>query len=236
VDSIYQQLRNPALKMTSVAAALGLPRTHFEAALIEKLQHYVGKRVETVGGQLGVKPSNAKDYAARIVWTLLGARRRDARLREFDAFGVSRKTVPIGPRRTALEHTYVVPFRIDELIDETWEDSLLREALGRVLFVPLRVSKRGDYQGDRVIGPPFFWTPSETEWNLLRAEWQMFHDKIATGGIRDLPTAKSTQMLHVRTKGRDSRDIDPSQRFASVPRRAFWLNAKFVADLIRRST
>jgi DNA mismatch repair protein MutH len=236
VDSIYQALRKPTVVAASVAATLGLPQAHFEAALIEKMHHHVGKRIDALGAQLGVKPSKAKDYAARVVWTLLGARRRDTRLREFEDFGVSRKTVPLGPRGEALEHTYIMPFRIDELIEETWDDSLLKEALGRILFVPLRVSKRGSYQGDRVIGPPFFWTPSEGEVKVLKSEWKMFHDAIASGQITKLPTARSTQMLHVRTKGQNSRDIDPSQRFASVPRRAFWLNARFVADLVRRST
>jgi DNA mismatch repair protein MutH len=224
------------LDVASVAATLGLPQTHFEAALLEEMHHYVGKRIDTVGARLGVKPSDAKDYSARVVWTLLGARGRDTRLREFENFGVSRKTVPLGPRGTALEHTYITRFRIDELLAETWDDSLLKEALARIFFVPLRVSKRGTYQGKRVIGPAFFWTPSDDEWQILRSEWQMFHDKIGRGQISRLPTARSTQILHVRTKGRDSRDVDPSERFARVPRRAFWLNSKFVADLVRRST
>jgi DNA mismatch repair protein MutH len=235
VDSIYQGLRKPTISAASVAATLGLPQAHFESALLEEMHHHVGKRIDTLGAQLGVKPSTAKDYAARVVWTLLGARRRDVRLREFEDFGVSRKTVPIGHRGTALEHTYITPFRIDELLAETWADSLLKEALGRVFFVPLRVSKGTSHQGERLLAPPFFWTPSKAEWETLRAEWQMFHDRIAAGQITRLPTAKSTQMLHVRTKGRDSSDVDPSQRFFNVPRRAFWLNSKFVADLVRRS-
>jgi hypothetical protein len=49
-----------------------------------------------------------------------------------------------------------------------------------------------------------------------------------------MPTAAETKAIHVRTKGRDSSDLDVLPDGTMVTKKAFWLNKEFVQQVLRR--
>jgi DNA mismatch repair protein MutH len=228
VDGIYQTVRGA--RIVSVTA----PTATKPAAVVAYLRRFAGWTVGDVMRHMKLKDTSAKNLSALAIWGLLGARSPNDRLKELDDAGVTRRTVPIRSDGEILDPTSMMGFRVDELSDETWKDSHLREAMERILFVPLHGAKRNGDQRDRVVGEAFLWSPSSAELAGIAREWTLLQSFVSSGRILDAPPASETKFIHIRTKGRDATDIDPGTRSA-VPRRGFYLNKTFVRRIIERA-
>jgi DNA mismatch repair protein MutH len=68
----------------------------------------------------------------------------------------------------------------------------------------------------------------------MREEWTMFRDLIRRDRARSMPTAAETKSIHVRTKGRDSSDLDVLPDGSMVTKKAFWLNKEFTQQILLR--
>ena len=226
VDSIYQEARGTLSLSVPVPAGV-LP----EDAVVEFLRRFVGWTIGDLARHIQMKDTSAKHLSALAVWGSLGARSRNERIKQLDDAGITRRIVPIRPNGSVLDPTSMKGFLIDELSEERWDDSMLRESIERILFVPLHGAVRNGDQRHRVVGRAFLWSPTAAERAGIEREWQIFHDHAASGRILAAPAASQTRYIHVRTKGRDSSDIDPGSRSA-VPRRGFYLNGQFVTRIV----
>ena len=207
----------------------------FEHEVFRRFDRYVGLTLGEVGDSLEVPGSTGKGYIGAVLRRAFGAHSPRAKIREFEEMGISVKTTRISPDGMPYEAMSFPAFRYLELIEEIWEESTLLTQLDGLLFVPCLGVTKSTPHADCVIQQPFLWRPQATQFETLRAEWEMFRDAIRAGNADRLPTAASTEMIHVRPHARDSSDTDVAPVVGPVVKKSFWLNRAFVARLVAAS-
>lgn len=226
--ALYSEPGGQALSVRELAETATL-RT-----LLDRFHRYVGRTVADVGAELGIRPSRAKDYAARVVHRAVRAA-SPLDPSKFDVVGPTVRMTRIGPDLFPYEAMSFPAFRHLELVEEDWEDSTLLAQIEHMLIVPVFGPTRGTPQGECVIQRPVYWRPIPEELAVIRKEWTMFRDLIAAGKADRLPTESRTEAVHVRPHGRDAHDRDPTPGGGSQIRRSFWLNKWFVQHLLLRA-
>ena len=202
------------------------------AGLRKGFAHFVGRRTDDVGAELGIRQSEAKDYAARVVHAaVLQASPLPAS--EFKAVGPTVRITRIDSNMHPYEGLSFPAFRHFELVEEVWPDSELLALLEHMLIIPVYGRMRETRQGDCVIRAPIYWTPTSEQLRYIEKEWTMFRNLITQGRADSLPTESQTSAIHVRPHGRDSRDRDPTPGGGSQTRKSFWLNKRFVQSILR---
>ena len=183
--------------------------------------------------RFGIANSAAKQDAAVIVQRFIDDGPPEISMADLEARGVSLKTVRV-PEQADGNRPYepmtFPAFDPFELIEESWETSQLGRELKRLLLVVLR-GKDGPLRKFK-IDFAFFWSPSDEQDALIRAEWEDVRRLIATGRATDLPKATDTTAIHVKPKGTSGADLVPAPGGVQMRRSGFALNQDFVEGLI----
>lgn len=217
----------------SLMEDLSLPEVErFEDELFRRFDEHVGQTLGDVGDTLGVSGSTGKGYIGAVLRRAFGAQSPKAKIREFEEMGITLKTTRVSPEGMPYESMSFPAFRYLELIEEPWEESTLLMQLDGLLLVPCLGATKSTPHADCVIQSPLLWRPDARQFDTLRSEWEMFRDAIKAGKADRLPTAASTEMIHVRPHARDSSDTDVAPIVGPVVKKSFWLNRGFVARLI----
>lgn len=192
---------------------------------------FVGGTVGELAESVGIPPSKAKDWKARV------ARRGIARAAgcDIEALGLTVRVPWVDPNFSPYEHVSFPAFRHLELVEEEWEDSLLLSYIEYMLLCPVQSPTRATLPSRCRILEPVYWRPTQRELTIVRSEWEGFRDRVREGKARDLPRPSDTRIIHVRTHGRDSTDTDPLPDGSRIPKRSFWLNGSFVQQLLREA-
>ena len=122
------------------------------------------------------------------------------------------------------------------------------------MFIPvIKGKKYGKYNiwKEWVVGKPKLWAPSVDELKIIEKEWNLAREIITKGikvwkekhgkGYRqknNLIKESQTQIIHIRPKAKDSKDIDKdylkhTNNKVSISKQCFWLNKKFVYEKIK---
>lgn len=135
---------------------------------------------------------------------------------------------------------------------EKWDDSMLSEQLTRILFVPVSRSKRLKVDiKDRVLEKPFFWSPSDSEEEVIILEWKQYQSEVCMGKaktikhlqkngkykeITSLSKESDTQIIHMRPHGmKTASDRDVDSFGNSFVKHSFWLNKSFIQKLAKHN-
>jgi DNA mismatch repair protein MutH len=202
---------------------------------LEELQRNYARFVdETVGSmaeEVGVTSSSAKNWAATVVrkGVVLAGRN------DIEALGLTIRVPRVDPELRPYEHLSFPSFRHVELVTEDWNDSLLLSYIEYMLLAPITGPSKATLPNRCTVMAPVYWKPTAEDLALIRTEWTTFRDLIRAGNTEDLPTAASTKAIHIRTKGRDNTDLDRLPDGTWVTKKAFWLNADFVQEVLHRS-
>jgi DNA mismatch repair endonuclease MutH len=198
--------------------------------LQRRYQRFVGSTVGAMAEVVGLPSSRAKNWAARVVRKGVGV----AAGLEIEDLGLTVRVPRVDPALRPYEAISFPSFRHKDLVDEDWNDSLLLSYLEYMLFAPTMGQTRDTLPNRCIVTTPVYWTPTPDELSMIREEWTMFRDLIRAGRADRLPTAAKTRAIHIRTKGRDSHDLDELPDGSLVTKKAFWLNVSFVHDLLKR--
>lgn len=203
----------------------------FESRILEKLAPFVGGSLGDVGREVGLEHGRAKNAVATLMRTILGLPAHGA-IREFDRFGIEVKTTPLRPDAMPYESMSFPAFKHMLLQEEEWEDSDLLARLQRILFLPLVARRRGAPADERWLGRPFFWTPGPGDLAGIRDEWERIRGMIRDERARELPRESESCYIHVRPKGRNSRDRDSVPGGGTVTKKCLWLNKRYVQRIV----
>jgi DNA mismatch repair protein MutH len=122
-------------------------------------------------------------------------------------------------------------FKYLEIVDLQWEDSDFCERLERrFLFVVFQKDNRGLERLKKV----FYWNMPFVDREEARRVWEETKRRVLINA-RDLPGARESHVAHVRPKARDSRDTEPTPQGERLVKKGFWLNNKYVQDIIAQS-
>lgn len=193
-------------------------------------ERFVDGTVGAMAEEVGVASSSAKNWAARVVRK--GVAYSEGK--DIESLGLTVRVPRVDPNLLPYEHISFPSFRHVDLVNEDWNDSLLLSYIEYMLFAPIMGLTRETLPNRCTVLAPVYWKPTSEDLEIIRSEWTDFRDSIRAGHARDLPTAASTKAIHVRTKGRDSSDLDELPDGTRVTKKAFWLNATFVQDVLHR--
>jgi len=211
------------------------PKQIAEIASLEELQQafhgFVGQDIRAISRDLGVKPSAAKDFAARVVRKAL-LQSSPLTKTEFKLVGPTVRVIRVGRDLYPYEAISFPAFSHVDLIEEIWQDSALLSYLEHMLLAPILGTVRSTPPDECVIQEPVYWRPTAAQLELIEAEWTTFRDLIASGKADSLPTESQTRAIHVRPHARDSTDRDPTPGGGSQIKKSFWLNKRFIQRIL----
>lgn len=177
-----------------------------------------------------------KGWMGELLERCLGASAGSRSEPDFPTLGVELKTLPVGPDAAPQQTTYVCTVPLDGSLARRWEDAWARRKLRRVLWLPL-VGEAGLAPGERRLGAPLLWSPSEGQDRQLREDYEDIADAVH-GGRLDQLDARMGVWLHLRPKAASSRDtvpfLDAQGDWVVTGPRGLYLRTAFTAALLEQ--
>lgn len=196
-----------------------------------RLAPFVGRTV----GSLAREIDFPLDTIAKNRTALLSRRLLDlptsGPVREFSRLGATMRVVRLSPSGTPYESVSFPAFAPLELAGQSFEESELLEQVSMLIFVAFGASERSSWSSLKVLGSKV-WRPAGAELETMRAEWEVFRSAFARSQPESAPKESETRILHVRPHGRDGRDLVPLPSGRPYRRSSFWLNKRFVAEIL----
>ncbi|NHI00944.1 DNA mismatch repair endonuclease MutH [Oceanimonas sp. MB9] len=210
------------------------------ATLLNRARQLAGQPLAALATELGLSvPGNLrrdKGWIGQLLELSLGAHAGSKPEQDFPELGVELKTIPLDASARPLETTFVCVAPLLDIAGLTWATSNVRNKLSRVLWVPV-IGDRNTPPGDRLIGQPLLWTPSEEEEWLLRQDWEEIMELISLGRVQEI-TARHGQTLQLRPKAANGRAltdaIGPDGSRIQTRPRGFYLKTGFTSALLAR--
>ncbi len=211
-----------------------------ETELLDRTWNLAGLSLGELANKLDLKtPENLlrnKGWIGELLEQALGATAGSKPEPDFQLISVELKTIPIKLNRQPKETTHVCTVPMINTTGMTWENSLVKKKLSKVLWIPVEYNDQ-IHLADRKIGSPLLWSPTTEEESLLRTDWEEFMEQISLGEL-DQITAHLGEALQIRPKAANSRALSESvgkegERIRALPR-GFYLRTSFTASLLKK--
>ena len=215
-----------------------MPQT--EQELMTKADDIAGLSVSELAMALSVELApdlkKNKGWLGQLIELALGASSGSKAQQDFPHLNIELKTIPISYQLTALETTYITTAPLLNNHKVTFEETVLYQKLQRILWIPIQ-GERDIPLGERRIGMPLLWQPSDEEWRLLKQDWEEAMEYICLGHV-GLLTARQGQVLQVRPKAANGRCLTDAigfeqSRIQTRPR-GFYLKKEFTNQILRQ--
>jgi len=210
-----------------------------EAELFARADALAGRSLGWVARQhlMGVPPDlrRAKGWVGQVLETALGASSGSSAQCDFPHLSIELKTLPVDRTGRPTQSTFVCTAPLDASGVTSWDDCWLRQKLSRVLFVPI---VGGGPPGERLVGSPVLWSPSEAETAALRHDWEELTDLCAMGELWQVDGRRG-EVLQLRPKAADGSrrtwHLDADARWVAAQPRAFYLRPRFTGAVLSRA-
>lgn len=239
-------------KMDSILKNASI-KTSFEDYVKNKLSEYIGKSEKELSELFNITKS--KNRYSRIVLKILGVNTNNAE--EFEKANIVVKTIRVQKNNNVKESISFPTFNILELLNETWEESGLRNTLAetKFLFIIFKETDKG-----YILSNSKFWNIDENildkvvkkEWKLIKEKFNDIQlvQKSRSNGVRfenNLPKKSETEIIHVRPhasksaylidgikygNGNLERDTDLLPNGDRMVKQCFWINNNYIVDNI----
>lgn len=206
--------------------------------LLDRINKLTGITLQQLAHQMNfeipTEMRHAKGWTGRLLEAALGANAASAPKPDFINLGIELKTVPINQTGKPQESTYICTVQLDHKLLSSWERSLVKHKLTKVLWVPIEATKTTPLSLRR-IGNSILWQPNENQERQLREDWQELSDMIAMGDL-DKISSSMGKYLQIRPKASNARSLtqDKNQigfKKLTLPR-GFYLRSAFTHSII----
>ena len=209
-----------------------------ESELEQRLAAIAGLRIKDIAAPLEIPvPENLqqkKGFVGQLLELTLGADGGNLAQPDFSKLGIELKTIPVDGTGKPLESTYisVVPMLNRQL--QSWEQSIVRAKLTKVLWLPIEAS-RDIPVSERRLGAGFIWQPDETLSLELRADYEELMTRVICGEVETI-TADMGQWLQIRPKAANRSALTDAigpegNRIKTLPR-GFYLRASLTRQIL----
>lgn len=213
---------------------------HSASELLHAAQQLAGLSLSELANQYHVVvPANLKKekgWIGQLLELALGATAGSKPQQDFPEIGVELKTLPIRSNGMPLESTFVCTAPLLNQQQTNWHTSNVRNKLSLVLWIPI-IGERTSSPGERIIGSPLLWSPSEEEELELSADWNEIMELISLGKIETI-SAKTGSVLQLRPKaangGITTSAIGPYGHIIQTRPRGFYLRTSFTASILKK--
>lgn len=203
----------------------------FEQVTKLRFSPYLGSTIEQLCENLSIelkspRQKNLKRMIANRILEVEGQAPSELQMADIEL-----KTVLLSESGKLKEHLPFPNFRYMEIVTQEWEDSSFCERLERrFLFVIFRKDSRGFERLEKV----FYWNMPFAHREEARRVWEETRLRVSVDA-RSLPGARESYVAHVRPKARDASDTEPTPQGEWLVKKGFWLNNKYVQDVIERA-
>jgi DNA mismatch repair protein MutH len=177
-----------------------------------------------------------KGWVGELLETALGATAASLPEPDFTHLGIELKTIPVDAGGRPRESTHICTVPLVDHVGLTWDNSLARRKLARVLWIPVEAGPEIPLS-ERRIGAALLWSPTPEQEAVLKADFEELMDMVCLGQVEQI-TAHYGTWLQIRPKAADSRavteGIGPSGETVLTLPRGFYLRAAFTTELLRR--
>lgn len=201
----------------------------FEMTVLRRFKPYEGMEVEDILTGLGLEDTVDKGKYALIARRIMGVKGK--RVEEFDKSNILMKTLRVKSNGTPKESMSFPYFRIDDIIEGTWDESEFHETLDRqFLFVIFDLKDDG-----RVIfNTAKFWTMPPEDLAEAQRVWELTRARLIERRMDSLPKSSESRVAHVRPHARNKMDTYTGNDGKKYEKKSFWLNANYLKDVIGR--
>ncbi len=197
-------------------------------ATVARFDPYMGKSVDQLAERFNFRTDNPKLkwYHRLLVQKILGGKADN--VKELVKAGIELKTIRVDVRGRCREAMSFPGFEFEAIIQEEWEDSEFFSRLERkFLFVVFRAMADGTERLDKVA----FWNMPYADREEARAVWERTRAMVQINA-KVLPKSSESPVAHVRPKAKNAQDKIPTPQGDSHTRQAFWLNKKYIEEVL----
>lgn len=211
------------------------PKT--DAELLARAEQLSGLSLQHLAHQYQrILPSNItknKGWLGQFFEEILGASAGTMPLPDFHELGIELKTIPVDSQLKPLESTYVCHINLANLTNITWDTSLVRLKLSKVLWVPI-ISEEKELS-NRIVATPFLWELKAQDLSIIKNDWVELTDLMSQGQLEEV-SGKYGQYLQVRPKAANkvarSSGVGETGEIVSTLPRGFYLRASFTRKIL----
>ena len=218
----------------------------FEETLVDRLTPFKGKTVRELAKEFNVS-LNTKNLNEILIARMLGVKGRLAATDEFVKANIVPKTIRIGANNKIKESMSFPTFKFEGIVNETWEDSTLREMFETTKFM-FAVFK--EYDGEFHFDSIKFWNmPESILENDVKNVWMKTVEVIKDGKIvkeikngnriTNFPGMSENEYCHVRPHAQNANDAyplpfkDKKTGLKEYTKQCFWLNNSYVLKIVK---
>jgi DNA mismatch repair protein MutH len=199
-----------------------------ESATYERFRPYLGMTVEEISTTLGFFKSgpNHKSFNSNLAARILKA--KNGTVFELEKAGIKMRTARLQPSGRPSEALSFPAFDYFEVLESEWEDSdFLGNLEQKYLFIVFQI----DANGVQRLARTGYWNMPYEDRIRAKEVWEETKRRIRSGE-NDLPGMREHQIAHVRTHGRDSKDLVPTPFSGLQRKKSFWLNQGYLGDVL----
>lgn len=222
----------------------------FEDIVINKIEHYKGRRVDALCNRFGLD-SSSKSYLERLTAKMLGMKGSINKSDEFQKANIELKTIRVNKDGSITESMSFPAFEFTKIVEQEWEDSDFRDLIEQKKFLFVIFKNDGD---GFVLRKAMFWSAPLDD---LDTKGKAVFDKLKTvltngeivRGFRqqknktirltNFPGMKFNGFIHIRPHGQDSNDTyplpvaDKLTGVTSYTKQCFWFNNSYIEKVIK---
>ncbi len=212
-----------------------------EQELLNRAELLAGKTIARVAAELdqSAPPDQKrnKGWTGKLAELYLGATASTLAEPDFQQIGVELKTIPINKQGNPAESTYVCTVALADTTGASWETSVVKKKLSRVLWLPVESEKSIPYT-QRRFGSALLWSPDMDQEAVLKNDWEEIMELVCTGGL-DKVSSLQGRYLQIRPKAANAASLAKSWSTDGRPAytlpRGFYLRSIFTRTLFQKS-
>ncbi|WP_025724361.1 Sau3AI family type II restriction endonuclease [Acholeplasma granularum] len=222
-----------------------LEKLGFENLIVNRTNKYLNKSQSELIRLFNIS-SKSKNLNELILSSMLGLKNtKISKTEEFLKANIIPKTIRLEENNKIKEHMSFNTFKFTDIIEETWEDSYLRDYFESTKFMFSLFEKQGNdyfFRGVR------FWNmPIHDIDNNLHDVWHETVNLIKQGKIikksgkitrNFFPKATDNPVAHVRPHAKNKADVyplpvpDQLTKSTTFTKQSFWLNNSYILKII----
>lgn len=212
-----------------------------EDIIAQKVSKYIGKTREELKSQFDIY-TNPRNLNMLIFSRMIGLAGDAERAHEFENANIIPKTICVEKDGNIKESMSFPAFKFCDIINETWEDSELRNLIepAKFLFV---IFKKNDVD-EPVFERIKFWNIPAEDLEEVKKVWKRTVSIIKAGvqiktygqkTKNNLPKSTESYVAHVRPHARNKADTYPLPDGRELTKQCFWFNSAYVKKIIAES-
>ena len=211
-----------------VVSVQDLRKKDFSDIIEDRLKHFQGKTFKEICKELGTDSDfGGKSKYALLAAQMLGAK-KGRKVAEFEKAEIEVKSIRLNKKGTPKESMSFPYFGYKKLIQDDWDDSLIREQFEKKFF--FMIFQEDENKVLRFKKGMFYNLPYSDLIEVQRL-WNQVRNGIKNGIYGNTPQDEN-RVSHIRPHGKDSHDTIETPSGTKEVKRCFWLNASYLKNVI----